>query len=355
MIPSDDVGERITAHMWTAAGAARELARRLGTELSLDGPALLDERAVILGIEPQGTVSAGGTCRLLPAADRWVALNLARRDDVGLLAAWMGHDWDGPVWDAVAVALLEMPAAAAVERAQLLGIPAAVAVTPEEASADEQAGARSQSFPAAPFLLTGDAGRHVPWPPRVVDLSALWAGPLCGRLLAAAGADVIKVESTARPDGARAGPPEFYTLMNGEKQEATVDLSTPAGRAELARLVAAADVVIDSSRPRAMAQLGIDVHAQVARGVVWVSITGYGRTGPWSNRVAFGDDAAVAAGLAAVAGSKTAPRFWGDAVADPAAGLYAAIGSLTGLLAGGSHLVDVAMREAVGHLLGRHK
>jgi crotonobetainyl-CoA:carnitine CoA-transferase CaiB-like acyl-CoA transferase len=192
----------------------------------------------------------------------------------------------------------------------------------------------------------------VAWPPRVIDLSSLWAGPLCGRLLGAAGASVTKVESAHRPDGARAGPPEFFRLMNEGKEEETVDLATAPGRADLRELLAGADVVIDSSRPRAMEQLGVDVEAEVRRGAVWVSITGYGRTGPWRNRVAFGDDAAVAGGLAVAAGSVEAPRFWGDAVADPAAGLFATEAVLASLHVGGGHLVDVALREVVGHLLG---
>src|SRR5689334_4661100 len=87
--------------------AARGHAEPLGA----DGPARLRERIEILGIAPDGPVSAGGTCRLLPASDgRWVAVNLSRRDDVELLAAWMGHEWDGPVWDAVGGALGTMDA-----------------------------------------------------------------------------------------------------------------------------------------------------------------------------------------------------------------------------------------------------
>ena len=97
----------------------------------MNGPALLRERMAIMDIGPATTVSAGGSCHLLPAADcRWVAMNLARRDDLDLLAAWMRRPWDGPVWDAVAEALRDQPAEAAVERAQLLGIPAAIAVSP---------------------------------------------------------------------------------------------------------------------------------------------------------------------------------------------------------------------------------
>ena len=113
----------------TAVEAALDAAARAAAApLGADGPARLRERMAILGIAPHGRVSAGGTCRLLRAGDgRWVAINLARRDDVELLAAWMRREWDGPVWDAVAGALGGMRAAEAVDRAQELGIPAAVA------------------------------------------------------------------------------------------------------------------------------------------------------------------------------------------------------------------------------------
>ncbi len=85
-----------------------------------------------------------------------------------------------------------------------------------------------------------------------------------------------------------------------------------------------------------------------------MSITGYGRTGPWRQRVAFGDDAAAAAGLVAV-GPDGTPVFLGDAVADPVTGLYAAVAALACVVGGGGHHVDIAMREAAGSLLGTRR
>ena len=58
----------------------------------------------------------------------------------------------------------------------------------------------------------------------MVELGSLWAAPLCGSLLAAAGADVVKVESIGRPDGARRGPPAFFDLLNGGKRSVALDL-----------------------------------------------------------------------------------------------------------------------------------
>jgi hypothetical protein len=317
-------------------------ATMLGDELGVDGPALLHERERLLGLAPDDTVSAGGTCRLLRASDRWFALNLARADDIDAIAAWMGREWTPPVWDAVRAAAAQLIAVDAVERAQLLGIPAAVAIAPDEydgptVTVDAQ-----------------DAPRRRPSEvvTAVVDLSALWAGPLCAKLLGSAlGARVIKVEHIARPDGARAGPPAFWRSLNSGKEERHVDLGTATGRAELSAVLSTARVVVTASRPRALEQLGLDPVQFAARGGVWVSITGYGRTGPRADWVAFGDDAAVAGGLAAAAGAPDAPRFAGDAVADPLSGLAGAVVATRLVRSGRAGVVDVAMAGVVNRAL----
>ena len=78
----------------------------------------------------------------------------------------------------------------------------------------------------------------------------MWAGPLCGQLLARAGAVVVKVESPARPDGTRGGDPGFFDWMNSGKLCYSVDFDRERDR--LAALLAAADVVIEGSRPAAL-------------------------------------------------------------------------------------------------------
>jgi crotonobetainyl-CoA:carnitine CoA-transferase CaiB-like acyl-CoA transferase len=179
----------------------------------------------------------------------------------------------------------------------------------------------------------------------VVDLSSMWAGPLCANLLGLAGGRVVKVESATRPDGARSGSPTFFRLLHGGHESVVIPLADAGGRDALRRLVAAADVVIDSSRPRAIEQLGIDPLEIVAGGTTWVSVTAYGRGSSSSNRVGFGDDVAVAAGL--VAGPNGRPLMCGDAAADPITGLHAAVAAAGSLLSGCSHLVDVSLRAAV--------
>ncbi|ADP83227.1 L-carnitine dehydratase/bile acid-inducible protein F [Pseudofrankia inefficax] len=348
------------------------------------GP-LLGERAAALGLTRGGVLSAGRAARLVQAADGWLAVNLARPDDVDLLPAWLEAEVEptaadraadvrpvaertvaAPVrpWTNLAALVATRPAASLVERAELLGLAVSLAVDPAAAAADEQARARGQRFPFAPFLVDGlppeAAARAAPRRPEarrdggfsVVDLSSLWAGPLCAQLLGLAGGQVVKVEGAGRLDGARQGPPDFYDLLHAGQASVTVDLRAPAGRAALVGLIERADVVLEASRPRALETLGIDPTAMIARNprLTWVSITGYGRTGPWRQRPAFGDDAAAAAGAVAVDGAG-GPVFLGDAIADPVTGVLAAAGALASVAAGGGHHLDVALREAVGSLL----
>jgi crotonobetainyl-CoA:carnitine CoA-transferase CaiB-like acyl-CoA transferase len=181
-----------------------------------------------------------------------------------------------------------------------------------------------------------------PGPPAtVLDLSTLWAGPLCGRLLGAAGATVLKVTATLRPDGARSGDAAWYEALNGDKHHVELPLHTPAGRRELRGLIGSVDVVVESARPRGLEQMGIVATDVLARGTgprAWVSITGHGRP---SARVAFGDDAAVAGGL--VVTDDDGPWFCADAIADPLSGIAAADATLACLAGGRRALVEVAM------------
>jgi crotonobetainyl-CoA:carnitine CoA-transferase CaiB-like acyl-CoA transferase len=170
----------------------------------------------------------------------------------------------------------------------------------------------------------------------VVDLSSMWAGPLCGRLLAAAGATVVKVETPTRPDGTRSGDRRFFDWMNSEK----LAFSTSFDSDELSCLLRAADVVIEGSRPAALARRGLAAEKVPARpGRIWLRISGYGSGHP--ERVAFGDDAAAAGGL--VIYGEDGPVFCGDAIADPLTGLAATAVVLDELSRGGGVIIDVSM------------
>lgn len=330
------------------AARARALVRTLAERAAapalaaIDGATLLGEHAAIFGHVRRGRISPGGRCRLLRAKDRWIAVQLARPDDLALVPAWLGEGDTSDPWRFVEQRVATRAAEEVVERARLLGLPAAVAADPDEAP------------PPAVRVAVRGTPRTPPARPLVVDLSSLWAGPLCAHLLQLAGARVVKVESTRRPDGARSGPPAFFDLLNAGKQSVALDFGSADGRAALARLVARADIVIEASRPRALAQLGIDAEALVANrpGIVWLGLTAYGRPEPEARWVGFGDDAAVAAGLAVATGSRDAPVFCGDAIADPVAGMHGALAVFDAWRSGGGVLLDVSLRESIAHVLG---
>jgi crotonobetainyl-CoA:carnitine CoA-transferase CaiB-like acyl-CoA transferase len=181
----------------------------------------------------------------------------------------------------------------------------------------------------------------------VVDFSALWAGPLCAHLLGLAGARVVKVETPWRPDGARYGNAEFYRLLHAGHRSVVLDPRTAEGRRAMAALVEAADIVIEASRPRALARFGLSAEAAAAAGTVWVSITAHGRGG---DRIGFGDDVAAASGLVAY-GADGAPLFCGDAIADPLTGLAAAVLATSAPAGGAGALWDVSMSDVVAATL----
>jgi crotonobetainyl-CoA:carnitine CoA-transferase CaiB-like acyl-CoA transferase len=313
-----------------AAAAAHDLANhsaRWGRPVVVDGAALLGERAAISGMVRQGSVSVGGAARFVKAADGWFALNLPRPEDVAALPALISRDVAPDDWPSIEFGLREMTLDAVVAQATLLGMAVGVVTT----------GPRPIS--PARELARGGPRRPVS-APLVVDLTSLWAGPLAGSLLGRAGARVIKVEGRTRPDGARGGASAFYDLLNNGKESLALDLGVPADVGLLHRIVAAADLVLEGSRPRAMDALGIDPVAVARRGTSWISLTGHGRTGPGATRIGFGDDAAVTGGLV-LAGSP--PMFVGDAVADPLAGLVAAAFGAELLGSGRAAVVDVSL------------
>jgi hypothetical protein len=238
-----------------------------------------------------------------------------------------------------------------VDRARLLGMP----VSPVATGRDEARDDPSRWYRECAFgeQRSAPSPRSVGQPLRVVDLSALWAGPLCSHLLALAGADVIKVASSRRPDGARNGPAAFFDLMHGGKRSVALDLSTVDGHSALLRLLRSTDIVVESSRPRALAQMGIDAVRLVETipGLVWISITGHGRSEPEAGWVAFGDDAAAAGGACVAAGSMESPIFCADAVADPLTGIHAALIAMASHQTGRARLVDVSLVGVTRHVL----
>ena len=336
--------------MLAFVAVARGLPRARMSELqTIAGHALLGERAAIAKLSRRGTVSPGGACHLLRCQDGWIAVNLARADDVALLPAWLEDGGFDPraslasAREAVERAVRTRSVGALVERAAMLGLPVAEA-------------AESVAPPDSPIRIAARGARSErrrDAAPVVVDLSALWAGPLCAHLLELAGARVIKIESTRRPDGARRGPVEFYDLLNAGKESVALDFESLEGRRALGAFIERADIVVESSRSRALAALGLDAREFVERtpGLVWASITGYGLRPPDCDRVAFGDAAGAAAGLAMALAAQTdgVPVFCGDAIADPLAGLHAAVAALASWHSGEARLVEITLRDVAAH------
>ncbi|THD79424.1 MAG: CoA transferase [Phenylobacterium sp.] len=308
-----------------------ELTAQFGRRVDVAALGVTD-RAGQLPLSAPGLRSPNGACRLVPAADGWIAVNLAREEDAELIPAWLGCEFGAPPWTAIAALAGARPWRTLVAEAQDLGLP--VAGVGEVAS----------DGLAAPLLKLGVGATRRAEPLKVVDLSALWAGPLCGAILAAAGGSVAKVESLGRPDPTRTSTPEFFRRLNGGKADVSLDLRRADGRAVLRERIAEADVVITSARPRGLASLGLSVEAAFAAnpGLVWVAVTGYGFTGEAASRVAFGDDAAAAGGLVGWS-TDGSPQFLGDALADPVTGLAAVVGALKALAEGGGVLVDASL------------
>ena len=326
------------------AGQLAEATRATGLEVRADPGEVLAGRAALAGLGRRGRVSVGGSARLLRAADGWCAVNLSRADDAAAVPAMLGllgldAGLDGRVigtdgvWEALEASAGGTTAAALADAAQSLGVPAAALPARPPLPSEPAAGRVSRVAARSPAARLAAAV--------VVDLSSMWAGPLCARLLGLAGAQVIKVESADRPDGARAGDRTFFDWLHAGHRSVVVDFRSESGRAALAALLATADVVIEASRPRALAALGLAPEAIAHRdGQVWLSITGYGRAE--ADLVAFGDDAAVAGGLVGWTGGE--PVFCADAIADPLTGVCGALAVARSVAAGGGELIDLSMR-----------
>jgi hypothetical protein len=316
------------------ADFAQEIARlsgELGVRVVVDEGQVADRRDALV-LKPPGVWSPNRSCRMVRARDGWIAVNLPRDGDREMVPAWTGCAAEAEPWGAIQRAACDRPWRSLVADAEVLGLPVC------------GVGEVRATSPKAALHRRADPRRGADGPPKVVDLSSLWAGPLCAGILAQAGAAVTKIESRTRPDPLRMASPAFFARLNAAKRLLTLDFDDPAGRAQLAEAIADADVVVTSARPRAFDQLGLAPAKMFARNprLTWVAISGYGWTGEGSGRVAFGDDAAAAGGLVRWT-RRGEPRFAGDALADPLTGLAAAAGALRALKQGGGYLVDAAM------------
>src|SRR5260370_4791735 len=173
---------------------------------------------------------------------------------------------------------------------------------------------------------------------RVLDASRVLAGPLCGQVLGDLGAEVLKVERPGQGDDTRAwGPPflgslsAYYLSCNRNKQGLAIDLSRPEGLDLFYQLVKKCDVLLENFRAASADKLGLSpekLHAHNPRLVI-CSISGFGRSGPWSDLPGYDFAVQAMSGLMSVTGPVEGPPCKvGVAVTDVLSGLYAAVAVL---------------------------
>lgn len=221
---------------------------------------------------------------------------------------------------------------------------------------------------------------------RVLDLSRILAGPWCAQLLADLGADVIKVERPGRGDDTRSwGPPfvrhddgspttesSYYLAANRGKRSLTLDISSPAGREIVEDLARHSDVLIENFKVGDLTSkgLGYEQLRELNPGLIYVSITGFGQTGPRASQPGYDYLAQALGGLMSITGRAdgeegAGPMRAGIAVADLSTAMYSAVGILSALIHRGAtgigQYIDMALldcqvtmlaNQALYHLVG---
>jgi crotonobetainyl-CoA:carnitine CoA-transferase CaiB-like acyl-CoA transferase len=195
---------------------------------------------------------------------------------------------------------------------------------------------------------------------KVLELAQIMAGPTCGMMLADLGADVIKVERVPGGDDTRRmdrpsvnGESASFMAMNRNKRGIALNLKLPAAQEALKRMVARADVVTENYRKGTMEKLGLgyDALRKANPAIIYCSISGYGRTGPYAEKGGYDLIAQGMSGLMSVTGEAgRAPVKSGGPTCDINAGLLGALGVVSAyvhrLKTGEGQLVDTSLFEA---------
>jgi len=195
---------------------------------------------------------------------------------------------------------------------------------------------------------------------KVLELAQIMAGPTCGMMLADLGADVIKVERVPGGDDTRKmdrpsvkGESASFMAMNRNKRGIALNLKLPAAQEALKRMAARADVVTENYRQGTMEKLGVGYEnlRKINPALIYCSISGYGRTGPYADKGGYDLIAQGMSGLMSVTGEAgRAPAKSGGPVCDINAGVLAALGVVSAyvhrLKTGEGQLVDTSLFEA---------
>lgn len=193
----------------------------------------------------------------------------------------------------------------------------------------------------------------------VLDLTHVLGGPFCSMTLADLGAHVIKVERPGTGDDSRRFPPfangksAYFAALNHGKKSIALDLKSDADRVIFERLLARADVLVESFRPGVMERLGYgwdDVHAQFPR-LIYGAVSGFGHTGPEAKRPAYDMIVQARGGMMSITGEKGRdPVRVGASIGDIAAGMYLGQGILAALMdrerSGTGRKIDVSMLDS---------
>jgi CoA:oxalate CoA-transferase len=199
---------------------------------------------------------------------------------------------------------------------------------------------------------------------RVLDLTRFLAGPFCTTILADLGAQVVKVEAPKGGDEGRYGYPPvdgvpvFFLALNRGKKGVTLDLRQDEGRAILRRLLPHFDVLVENFAGGTLARWGL-APADLCRehpGLIVASLSGFGQTGPWSDRPSYDIITQAASGFMSLTGFPgNPPTRGGGSLGDYVEGLFGAIGVLAALCArartGRGQAIDVSSQDAMFSLL----
>lgn len=193
---------------------------------------------------------------------------------------------------------------------------------------------------------------------KILDLSRLLPGPLATQMLADMGAEIIKIEDLNSPDYIRFFPPfvaddsALYLSLNRNKRSIALNLKSEEGKELFFTLLKSADVVVEQFRPGVLDKMGIGFEQAKAINskIIYVSVTGYGQTGPYAQKAGHDLNYIAMSGLLANIGTKERPVIPGVQIAD-VSGSYAAVnGCLAALLqrekTGEGQHVDISMTDS---------
>ncbi len=198
----------------------------------------------------------------------------------------------------------------------------------------------------------------------ILDFTRVYSGPYCTMLLADLGADVIKIEAVEKGDDTRYfepiknGESGYYLYLNRSKRSITLNLKSEEGRKTALKLAKWADVIVENFSPDTMKKLKLDYEAvkNVNPQIIYASISGFGQTGPYKNKVAYDAAAQAMGGWTYLTGfPDTVPARVGPAISDAATGVHTAVAILAAIYykqkTGKGQYIDIAMMDTVFSML----